>query len=152
MKVGRGRCDFAQEHRVGPRPCVANRQLVEHLDQRGLAIHQKIDRRTYRRERVVGCDVFPIKPQILGGERLTIRPAMTLAQPEGEDAAVFDGEVGQDVRHKLEILVVADEPGVAVDVEQARVPGAAHQHPHVAATVADLGNILKHTRLVRRPG
>ena len=76
-------------------------------------------------QRLVVGDVLPPVAEVLAGERLAVRPLVPLAQMQGEDPAVLDLDVLQDVRHQLEILVVADQPRIAVDHHQAGVPAAA---------------------------
>src|SRR3546814_6584238 len=60
------------------------------------------------KELLVGGDVFPEVAEVLGGEGMAVRPAMPLAQLQGETAAVLDLKPLQDVRHDHERLVVGD--------------------------------------------
>src|SRR3546814_3460502 len=71
------------------------------------------------KELLVGGDVFPEVAEVLGGEGMAVRPAMPLAQLQGETAAVLDLQPLQDVRHDLERLVVGHQARVAVDVQKA---------------------------------
>ena len=66
-----------------------------------------------------------------------VRPLVPLAQVQREDAAVLDLDVLQDVRHQLEVLVVADQPGIAVDDHQPGVARPRDQHVQAAAGLAD---------------
>jgi hypothetical protein len=58
---------------------------------------------------------------------------MALAQREGEDRVVFGLETGQNIRLKLQVLVVADQAGIAVDRHEADVALAADDGAHRAA-------------------
>ena len=78
---------------------------------------------------------------------------MPRAQVEGEDAAILDLDILEDVRLQLERFVVGDQPGIAVHHHEAGVLGPADQHVQLAAGLAHaLGAIhLDHARLVGRP-
>src|SRR3546814_3105086 len=67
---------------------------------------------------------------------MAVRPAMPLAQLQGETAAVLDLQPLQDVRHDLERLVVGHQARVAVDVQKAHVLVAGDQRADVAAVLA----------------
>ena len=79
---------------------------------------------------------------------------MPLAQVQGEDPAVLDLDVLEDVRHQLELFIVRDQPGIAVDHHEAGVLGPADQHVQLAAGLADglVAVELGHARLGGWPG
>src|SRR5690606_21979851 len=54
------------------------------------------------------------------------------------DTVAFDFDGLEDVRLKVEVAVVADEPGVAVDVDHADVLTIAHEHAQGAAVASRL--------------
>jgi hypothetical protein len=93
----RGRRQRRQEGLVGQGPGVADRRLVEDLDLRGHAVDQERRRQPIGAELGIGGDILPIVAEILGRERAAVRPAMALAQMEGEDAAFLDVEARQNV-------------------------------------------------------
>ena len=110
-----------QEERVGLGPGIAHGALVQDLDLRPLAVDLELDRRPDRAELLVAGDVLPPVAEVLGGERRAVRPAVPLAQAHGEHPAVLDLDVLEDVRDQVELGVVADQAGVAVDHQQPRV-------------------------------
>src|SRR6516165_2029207 len=56
---------------------------------------------------------------------------------EREDSAILDIHRRQDVGHERQRRGVADQPCIAVNHHHAGVLGPAHQHPQLAAGIAD---------------
>ena len=69
-----------QEIRVRLRPGVADGHLVGNLDDRLLAVDQKLLRRPEARHLRVVRHVLPVEAKILGGERLAVRPFVARAE------------------------------------------------------------------------
>ena len=141
---GQGR----DEEAVGLGPGPADGQLVQHLDHGLLAVDEQADVGAAEGQVLVVLDVVPVEADVLGGERLPVRPFVALAQAQGEDPAVLDLVARQDVGDELELGREADQVRIAVGVEEAGVALAADQHPQLAAGLADL-DALDHPRLVR---
>ena len=160
LEVMRGRVDEQrprpgqrrQEEGVGPRPGIAHGKLVDDLDRRQLLLDQEIARRPDRAELGIVGDVLPPVAEVLGRERRAVRPAMACPQMEGEALAVLDVDRSGEVRHQLERAVVADQPGVAVDHQQAGVAAAADQGLELAAGLAVPAIHRGQAGLGRRPG
>lgn len=87
--------------------------------------------------KVALISVGPGVAEILGGERLAVGPAMARAQVEGETPVALDLDLLGDVGLQLEVHVVPDEPGIAVDDGEARVARTTGDHPERAAVAAD---------------
>ncbi len=149
-KKRRGARHARQKLRIGLGPAVAQREVVEHLEFRRLAVHQQIARRPGRGQLPVVGDVIPVVAEILRGERMPVRPAVPLAQLEREHASVLDLEALHDVGNDVELPVVADQPRVAVDHQQARVAAAPDQRVERAAVLAR-GLRVDHQRRLRQP-
>ncbi len=148
QRVGSG--EIGQKQRVGPRPAIADRGIVQDFEARRLALRQHRHRQAGGRQlRILGDILKPIT-KILGGERLPVRPLHALAQMKREDASVFDIDRFEDVGLEFERRRVADQPRIAVDHHHAGVLGAGHQHPQLAARPADSGD-LRYRRVARHP-
>ena len=65
---------------LGPRP--ADGQLVHHLDLGLLAVDEQPDVGAAEGQVLVVLDVVPVEPDVLGGERLPVRPFVALAQAQ----------------------------------------------------------------------
>ncbi len=131
-----GQC--GQEVVVGDVPAVADGDGVNDLDLRRLVAGEQELRRPARRQlRMVG-DVLPEEAEVLGGEGLAVGPLVAAPQMEGEDAVVLDLVALDDIRAQCPALVVADQPGVAVDHHHPGVLGHARQHAQAAAIAAGL--------------
>src|SRR3546814_11139427 len=83
--------DLRNEEGVRLRPAIAHRRLVDHLEGRQLVVEPQGNFRADGKELLVGGDVFPEVAEVLGGEGMAVRPAMPLAQLQGETAAVQIG-------------------------------------------------------------
>ena len=81
-------------------------------------------------------DVLPVVSEVLGGERLAVRPAVPRPEMEGEHALVLDLHPLEEVGDQIERLVVADEPGVTVYHHQAHVLRPADEHPQPPSVAA----------------
>jgi hypothetical protein len=103
---------------VGLVPAVADRPLVDDLDLRRLAVDEEFDGRTGRRQFAVVGDILPEEAEVVGGEGVAIRPFVAGAQLQGELATLLDFVALEDVGVQLELVVVDDEAGVAVDRHQ----------------------------------
>ena len=110
-----------QEVGVRRGPAVADRERVDDLHLRQLAVDHQLPGRPERAELLVVGDVLPKVTEILGRERRAVRPAMALAQPQREDPAVLDLDRAQDVGHELQLAVVADQARIAVHHQKPRV-------------------------------
>ena len=150
VELGRGG-ERRQEEGVGLRPGVADRQPVRELDLGRLAVDDQGDVGAGRGQVLVERHVLPPEAEVVRGEGLPVRPAVALAQVEGEDPPLLDLVGRQDVRDELQVRRAADEAGVAVDGVQAGLAGAADQHPQVAARLPDLGH-AHDARVIRRSG
>ena len=131
---------------------IADGELVRILHLGQLAVGNELDLRAGRAQALALRHVLPEEAEVLGREGMAVRPFVALAQAEREDAALLHVDRRQDVRDQLQRLRVADEPRIAVDVEQAHIAGAADQHPQLAAGLADLRHALDHPRLLGRLG
>ena len=127
-----------QEEWIGAGPGVAHRGLVDDLEYWPLPVHQHGSGRARRRELLVVCHVLPIETQVLGGEGVAVGPFVPLAQAHGEDAAFLDVDSGKNVRHQVEVPVVAHQAGVAVDHHHPGVLGPSHEQAQAAAVAARL--------------
>ena len=78
-----------EEQGIGLVPAVAHVPLVEDLEARELAVDEENRFGPGRRKLLVVGDVLEIEAEILRREGLAVRPAMALAQREGEDAVVL---------------------------------------------------------------
>ena len=96
----RGARHARQEMRVGLLPAIAHRDLVEHLELRGLAVDQHVARRTRGAQLAVIRYVLPVVAEVLGGEGMAVGPAMPLTQAQREDALFLHVERLEDVRHQ----------------------------------------------------
>ena len=131
-RSGEGR----QEAGIGPRPRVANGDGIQDVHGRRLAVDQQELGRPAGAEVPVVGDVFPVVAEILRGEGLSVRPAVPLAQGEGEASAV-DRDRQEQVGLQIEVGVVADEARVAVDGEVADIPRLRDQRADRAAAGAE---------------
>ena len=124
------------EVRIGFLPGVADRQLVDDFHLGRLAVDQQHDRRAVLGHFLHVGDVFPVIAEILGRERMAVRPLVAGAQLEGEFATVLVLVALEDVGLQLEVPVVDDQAGVAVERHQARVARVGDQHVDLAAAMA----------------
>src|SRR5690606_6016822 len=72
------------------------------------------------------------------GEGMAVGPFVALAEMEREDAVALVLDPLEDVGHELGLGRPAHQPRVAVDHHEARVLGACHQGPKLAAVAAEL--------------
>ena len=147
----RGPGESRQEKRIGVRPRIAHGQFVDDLDLGGHALDHHFAWRAGGRKLLVIGDIFPVIAEVLRRERVTVRPAVALAQLESEDAPFLYREAFEDVGHKIVVLVIADKARIAVNGEQLHVLVAVDQHAPLAAVVANAapggGNIGDQRRL-----
>ena len=68
---------------------------------------------------------------------MPIGPFVAGPQFEGKLPVFLDFDREQDIRFDPELFVIADQPGIAVNHEQADVLGAADQSAHFTALLAD---------------
>ena len=68
---------------------------------------------------------------------MSVRPFVSAAQMEREDSAILDIHRCQDVGYERQRRGVADQPCIPVNHHHAGVLGPAHQHPQLAAGIAD---------------
>jgi hypothetical protein len=119
-----------QEIGQGQVPCETDRGFVEHLKRRATLLdHQFPDHPT---EFFVMDHVFPAIAEILGGEGMPVRPAMTAPQSQGKDPPFLDLVGCKDIGHEVQVLVEADKPRIAVERHVSYVALPADQHPHSA--------------------
>ena len=152
MPVAAGRlAHLGQHHRVGDVGLQAHVVVVD-LDGAPHLVHpERLRAAAYAR---VEVPVLVSEHDVVGGERLAVRPLRTLAQGDGE---------AQEVGRQLEALgQVGHHRGVGPDVGQVaaalglllqRVPrlGAVHEHVDGVAVGADRIDRLHHRRLDRQP-
>ncbi len=95
--------------------------------------------RPSRRELLIVRHILEIETEILNCERLAVRPAMALAQRQGEDAAaIVDLDILQEVGPQIELLIVTHEPRIGVDRHQSQIARLAHQAAQIPAIAAEL--------------
>ncbi len=135
----RGARHARQEMRVGLRPAVAHQGLAQDLELRRLAVDQEVARRTRGAELLVVGDVLPVVAEVFRGERMAVGPAVALAQLHREDAPLLHVHRLEQIRHDVQVPVVADKARIAVDGEQARVAAAPGERVERAAIVSDAG-------------
>ena len=116
--------ELRQEARVRLVPAVSDRALVEDLEARRLAVQHHELGDAGRRDLGVVRHVLPVVAEVVGRERMAVRPAMAVAEAEGEDLVVLVLELCQKVGLERELFRVADEPGVGLDRHVADVPPA----------------------------
>ena len=122
-----------EELRVRLVPAVADCRVVEHLDARAAIAHQQCLRQTERRQVLVVDDVVPVVAEIRRGERLTVRPLVAASQVEREHPTAFVDDLLQNVGNDAQLLVVADQPRIAIDDHHPDVAVLRHQHAHLAS-------------------
>jgi hypothetical protein len=74
--------------------------------------------------------------EVLGGEGMAVGPFVTGTKFEDELAAVADVVAFQNVGMERELVVIDDQPGIAVDRHQRRIARTRHQHVELAARLA----------------
>ncbi len=89
-----------------------------------------------RRQFLVVGDVFPEVAEVLGRERMAVRPFVAGPELQRELAAVLGLVARQNVGMQRQLVVVHDQPGIGVKRHQARVARGGDQHVAVAAGAA----------------
>ena len=139
MKTGARLRERGQEQRDWACPSCSARVRSSRTSKRGeLAVDEEDGLGPGRRKLLVVGDVLEIEAEILRREGLAVRPAMALAQREGEDAVVLDLDLLQEVRPQLQLLVIADEPRIGIDGDEPKIARLAHQAAQIPAVAADL--------------
>ena len=146
VDIERGRRrQFTEKGRVRIIPAVAHGIVINHLEHRQLVIDAHDRWRAARTDQLIERDIFPVEAEILSRERLPVRPAMTGAQMQGKDPLVLDLDALQNIGSDIEVLVIGNQPGIAVDDHLAHILVTGHQHrqPTAGATeiTASLGRI-----------
>ena len=121
---------------VGLLPGVLDGQRVDDLDPGRLAVDEEFDGRSGRRQFAVVGDILPEETEVVGGERLAVRPLVTGAQLQGELAVILGLVALKDVGLQLELVIVHDQPRIGVKRHQSGVACARHQDVDLAARVA----------------
>ena len=125
---------------IGFRPRIAHRKRIDDLDGGRLAIDQHLDRRTGKPQLAVVDHVLPEIPEVLRRERMAIRPAVPGAQMQREAPPLDDIDIGQDVRHEIEVLIVTNEARIVIDHDHAQVALVSDQRPDLTAMPARLAS------------
>ena len=144
--------ELGQEIGIGNVPAVADGKLVDDFEPRRLALGKQIRREAAGGEVLVAQHVLEAVAKILRRKRMAVRPFVTRADPEGEDAAFFDCVRFEDVGREDEFLVVADEASVAVDGHQANVLRPPDEHAHGSAVSPRRTPAAFHVDEARRGG
>ena len=126
-----------QQGRIGRRPAVTHAGLVQHFEGRPFAVDQEFARNAGRGEVLVVGHVLPPVAEIFGREGMTVGPFVSGSQMKGENPVVLDLDLFEDVRHQLEIGVIADEAGVAVNGHLSKVPAFGHEQAQLPAVSTD---------------
>src|SRR5690606_27030161 len=96
--------------------------------------------------------VLPEVPEIFRCEGMSVGPTVPWPEPQRKNAALLNFQVFQNVRDEIQLLVVADEPGIAIDDDHSDVLGISHQHPDPATVASGLSPQaaqIDDTRLMR---
>ena len=122
-----------KKERVGLLPGVSHRGFVDHLETRRPAVDQQEALGAARREVTVVGDILPVETEILCGERLAVRPAMSPAEMQREDAPLLNVHSGEQIGDHVPLRIIAHQPRIAVDDHHARVLRLTDQHAQLAA-------------------
>src|SRR5690606_10742954 len=93
--------------------------------------------------------------EVLSREGMSVGPFVPGSDAQGENSAVADLHVLQDVGNEVQVLVVADKPGVSIDDDHANIFRISHEHPELTAVAARLAPHaleIDDARLVWDPG
>ncbi len=134
----RGRRQRRQECRVRLRPGILDRQLVDDLEFRFLAIDHHLGRNAFAAQFGVLDHVLPEIAEVLGGEGMAVGPFVPLADVQREFLVVDDIDRLEEVGLHLDIRAIADQTRIFIDRDLAEIFLVFHQHAHVAAVFADL--------------
>ena len=133
---------------------IAHRQRIQHLEHRRFAAGGQLHRHTAAIKNLVVQHVIPAIGEILGRIGCPVRPAMPLAQVQGVDAVVHHIAGRQHVGLQLQLVVIAHQPGIAVDRDQPHIALPADDHPHRAAIAPGLAphcRQINHAGVFRQP-
>src|SRR5439155_25943721 len=119
----------------GSLPCIANRLIIDDLEHRWLAIDEEIGRDDLAQV-FIELHIFERVAEIFRRHRFAIRPSKARPEMEGENAAFLYVVGFEQIRLKLELLVIAHEPRIAVDGHEADIALAADQNARGAAILA----------------
>ena len=99
---------------------------------------------------IILCNILEPITEVFGGKRLSVRPFVSAAQMKREDSAILDIHRCQDVGYERQRRGVADQPRIPVNHHHAGVLWPTHQHPQLAAGIADCLRI-RNFRIARQP-
>ena len=142
-----------QEEGIGLVPRVPDRVLVEHLEAGRKPLHPQRARRAEGGEGLVAGDVLPEVAEVLRAHPVTVRPAQSRTQAQGEDTPFLDLVAFEQVRNQRKVPVVGDEARVAIYHQHAHVLLPSREHPELPAVPPDLPPVvaeLDHARALRQ--
>ena len=131
----RGQC--RKEIRIGFIPGITDGEVVDDLELRRLAVNEERLCRPRRRQVLVGREIFPIIPEVLGRERMTIGPSVPLSEVEREFTPVLRNDLFKYIRNEVELSVIPDKPRITVDHHHSDILGSPHQHSQLPSVPAD---------------